>query len=107
MEWYTFGQMLMKIRLGQKAVTPDGRTVIRTSGGLVWQEGRLAGAVVEIRDYLFSDIWTITQDEESLREAADRETHERREREMLVNQYEEARQMFLESRKDPAEEAGP
>lgn len=107
MEWYTFGQMLMQIRLGQKAVTPDGRTVIRTSGGLVWQEGRLAGAVVEIRDYLFSDIWTIIQDEESLREAGDREAHERREREMLVNQYEEARQMFLERRKDPAEEAGP
>ncbi len=107
MEWYTFGQMLMQIRLGQKAVTPDGRTVIRTSGGLVWQEGRLAGAVVEIRDYLFSDIWTIIQDEESLWEAGDREVHERREREMLVNQYEEARQMFLERRKDPAEEAGP
>ncbi|CAM4481442.1 hypothetical protein [Paenibacillus typhae] len=106
MEWYTFGQMLMQIRLGQKAVTPDGRTVIRTSGGLVWQEGRLAGAVVEIRDYLFSDIWTIIQHEESLREAGDREAHERREREMLVNQYEEARQMFLERRKDPAEEAG-
>lgn len=34
MEWYTFGQMLMAIRMGQKAETPDGRMVMRTSTGL-------------------------------------------------------------------------
>lgn len=89
----------MQIRIGQKAATPDGRTVLRTSGGLFWLEGRLAGETVEIKDYLFSDIWTIYEDEESLREGSVREEHERREREMLVNQYEEARQEFLETRK--------
>ncbi|WP_156995793.1 hypothetical protein [Paenibacillus stellifer] len=29
MEWYTFGQMLIHLRLGQKAATPDGRTLVR------------------------------------------------------------------------------
>lgn len=98
MKWYTFGQMLMQIRIGQKAATPDGRTVLRTSGGLFWQEGRLAGRVVEIKDYLFSDIWTIFEDEESLRESGGREEHERREREMLVNQYEEQREDYLQGK---------
>lgn len=103
MKWFTFGQMLMQIRIGQKAATPDGRTVIRTSGGLVWQGGRLSGTVVEVRGYLFSDIWTISEDEASLQTGGDREAHERREHEMLVNQYEEARQTFLEERKGLAD----
>ncbi|MNH46247.1 hypothetical protein D3C71_1991180 [compost metagenome] len=63
MKWYTFGQMLMQIRIGQKAATPEGRTVLRTARGLFWQGGRLAGAAVEIKDYLFSNIWTIFEDE--------------------------------------------
>lgn len=98
MECYTFGQMLMAIRIGQKAETPDGRTVIRTSEGLVWTSGILSGRIVEIKDYLFSDLWQIYEDEESINVGLDREKHERREREMLENQYEELR---LASRKAP------
>ncbi|AIQ72601.1 MULTISPECIES: hypothetical protein [Paenibacillus] len=91
MEWYTFGQMLMAIRMGQKAETPDGRMVMRTSTGLFWINGILKGKVVEIKDYLFSDLWRIYEDEESQQEGIGREQHEQREREMLENQYEELR----------------
>ena len=96
MECYTFGQMLMNIRMGQKAETPDGRMVMRTSAGLVWTSGILYGKTVEIKDYLFSDLWQIYEDEESKKEGIGREKHEKREREMLENQYEELR---LASRK--------
>ncbi|OMF88867.1 hypothetical protein [Paenibacillus sp. FSL R7-0273] len=99
MQWYTFGQMLAQIRIGQTAATPDGRAVIRTRGGLLWQGGRLGGTVVEVRDYLFSDIWTISEDEAGGPENEMREAHERREREMLVNQYEEVREDFLRDRR--------
>lgn len=95
MEWYTLGQMLMKIRMGQKASTADGRTVIRTAVGLFWTGGRQHGKAVEIKDYLFSDIWRIYEDEESLKESSGRETLERREREMIDNQYEELRGEWL------------
>jgi hypothetical protein len=91
MEWYTFGQMLMAIRMGQKAETPDGRIVMRTSTGLYWKSGILKGKVVEIKDYLFSDLWRIYEDEECKKEALGREKREELEREMLVNQYEELR----------------
>lgn len=104
MEWYTLGQMLMKIRMGQKASTADGRTVIRTAGGLFWTGGRQHGRVVEIKDYLFSDIWRIYEDEESLRESAGREELEQREREMLENQYEELRWEWLADRNGQPEE---
>ncbi|WP_042197888.1 hypothetical protein [Paenibacillus camerounensis] len=99
MQWYTFGQMLARIRIGQKAVTPDGRAVIRSAGGLLWRGGRLSGTVVEIRDYLFSDIWAISEDETVMPESGLREAHERREREMLINQYEEVREEFLRDRR--------
>ncbi|WP_054938964.1 hypothetical protein [Paenibacillus ihuae] len=99
MKWYTLGQMLMQIRIGQKAATPDGRTVLRTSRGLFWQNGRSAGASVEIKGYLFSDIWNIFEDDESLRESAGREELEQREREMLANQYEEIRGEFLQAKR--------
>lgn len=99
MKWYTFGQMLMHIRLGQKAATPDGRTVLRTSAGLLWQGGRLDGDFVQIKDYLFSDIWRIFEDEASLKESRGRDIHEQKEREMLANQYEEQRWNELEIRK--------
>ncbi|MFD5019221.1 hypothetical protein ACFWMP_09945 [Paenibacillus sp. NPDC058367] len=91
MECYTFGQMLMTIRMGQKAETPDGRIVMRTSAGLIWTNGILNGKTVEIKDYLFSDLWQIYEDEESMKEGIGREKHEKREREMLENQYEELR----------------
>ncbi|WP_310831581.1 hypothetical protein [Paenibacillus pedocola] len=104
MKWYTFGQMLMQIRIGQKAATPDGRTVLRTSKGLLWQNGRSAGAAVEIKDYLFSDIWNIFEDDESLQESAGREELEQREREMLANQYEEIRWEFLQAKRPPDRE---
>ncbi|OKP78785.1 hypothetical protein A3842_13785 [Paenibacillus sp. P3E] len=95
MEWYTFGQMLMHIRLGQKAATPDGRIVLRTSAGLLWQGGRMDGVFVEIKDYLFSDLWRIYEDEASLKESHNRDFLERREREMLENQYEEQRWNYM------------
>jgi len=91
MECYTFGQMLMTIRMGQKAETSDGRIVMRTSAGLIWTNGILNGKTVEIKDYLFSDLWQIYEDEESMKEGIGREKHEKREREMLENQYEELR----------------
>lgn len=47
--------------------------------------------MVEIKDYLFSDLWRIYEDEESQQEGIGREQHEQREREMLENQYEELR----------------
>lgn len=46
--------------------------------------------MVEIKDYLFSDLWRIYEDQESQQEGIGREQHEQREREMLENQYEEA-----------------
>ncbi|MNL82392.1 hypothetical protein D3C87_2097650 [compost metagenome] len=45
MEWYTFGQMLIHLRLGQKAATPDGRTLVRRPEGLIWTEGERIGAL--------------------------------------------------------------
>ncbi|WP_379132246.1 hypothetical protein [Paenibacillus sp. sgz500958] len=97
MEWYTFGQMLMNVRTGQKASTPDGRTVLRTPAGMFWRGGTMDGKIVEIKDYLFSDLWRIYEDEESLKERGNRGEHERREREMLENQYEELRTTYLET----------
>ncbi|OKP97101.1 hypothetical protein [Paenibacillus sp. P46E] len=101
MEWYTFGQMLMHIRLGQKAATPDGRTVLRTSAGLLWQGGRMDGIFVEIKDYLFSDLWRIYEDEASLKESHNRDFLERREREMLENQYEDQRWNYMKEQGEP------
>ncbi|WP_151733175.1 hypothetical protein [Paenibacillus tengchongensis] len=96
MDWYTTGQMLHAIRIGQKASTPDGRTVLRTTRGLFWNGGRADGMLVELKDYLFTEIWTIYEDEESLEAGAGKEQQELREREMLENQYEEVRRKRLE-----------
>lgn len=99
MEWYTFGQMLIHIRLGQKASTPDGRTLMRTPEGLFWTEGRSKGAVVEIRSYLFTDLWRIYEDGESAVWKEGREKAEAAEKEMLENQYEELLAEYRERRK--------
>lgn len=98
MEWYTFGQMLIHIRLGQKAATPDGRTLVRRPGGLCWTEGERIGALVEIKRHLFSDLWRIFEDEESLIWASGRENAEAEERQMLENQYEELLAAYREER---------
>ncbi|MET3208130.1 UNVERIFIED_CONTAM: hypothetical protein ABIC26_001066 [Paenibacillus sp. PvR008] len=44
--------------------------------------------MVEIRDYLFSDIWTIYEDEECEPWIGLREQMESSEQEMIINQYE-------------------
>ncbi|WP_046225641.1 hypothetical protein [Paenibacillus dauci] len=88
MNWYTLGQMLSAIRLGQKARTMDGiRIVIRTTDGLLWAEGRLSGQRVSLQDYLFTDLWTIYEDEDTVSWLPQRDSYEQREREMLENQY--------------------
>lgn len=100
-EWYTFGQLLMRIRLGEQASTPDGRAVIRTPDGLRWIDGESGGTgkFVEIRDYLFSDLWRMDPSKtgEWLEQ---RERKERLEREMLENQYEEIREAMRRDRRD-------
>jgi hypothetical protein len=100
MEWYTFGQMLIAIRIGQKATTPDGRTLLRTSDGLFWNGGRLDGTIVEVKDYLFSDLWRIDEDEMSQEAEEKQAEHERKEQQMLENQYEELRAEYLEHRRE-------
>jgi len=88
MNWYTLGQMLSAIRLGQKARTMDGiRIVIRTTDGLLWAEGRLSGQHVSLQDHLFTDLWTIYEDEDTVSWLSQRDSYEQREREMLENQY--------------------
>ncbi|WIV20032.1 hypothetical protein QPK24_04765 [Paenibacillus polygoni] len=100
MEWFTFGNMVETIRIGQKASTPGfSRTVIRTPSGLYWTGGIWNGKIVEIRDYLFSDIWTIYEDEESLVWEEYREPMERKIVEMITNQYEEERAQRREEKK--------
>ncbi|MFB5267524.1 hypothetical protein ACE41H_12125 [Paenibacillus enshidis] len=92
MEWLTLPSMLGRIRIGQKASTPGfGRTVIRRPDGLYWCGGLLNGKIVEIRDYLFSDIWTLYEDEESLQWIKFREREEHKEREMIENQVDDLR----------------
>ncbi|MFB5763686.1 hypothetical protein [Paenibacillus medicaginis] len=92
MEWLTLPSMLSRIRIGQKASTPGfGRTVIRRPDGLYWCGGLLDGKIVEIRDYLFSDIWTLYEDEESLQWVQFREHEEHKEREMIENQVDDLR----------------
>ncbi|WJH31013.1 hypothetical protein N6H13_10800 [Paenibacillus sp. CC-CFT742] len=54
MEWFTLGNMITRIRIGQKASTPGfSRTVIRRPDGLFWVGGIWAGQVVQLRDFLF------------------------------------------------------
>ncbi|MCM3174386.1 hypothetical protein [Paenibacillus sp. MER 99-2] len=92
MEWYTLGHMITRIRIGQKASTPGlSRTVIRRPDGLFWVGGIWAGQVVQLRDFLFSDIWTIYEDEDTEQWLAFRDSYERKEREMIVNQFEDLR----------------
>ncbi|MEY8744056.1 hypothetical protein [Paenibacillus tundrae] len=92
MEWYTLGHMITRIRIGQKASTPGfSRTVIRRPDGLFWVGGIWAGQVVQLRDFLFSDIWTIYEDEDTEQWLAFRDLYERKEQEMIVNQFEDLR----------------
>ncbi|WPP40586.1 hypothetical protein SK066_18610 [Paenibacillus hunanensis] len=88
MMWHTLAQLLAVIQLGQKARTMDGmRIVIRTTAGLVWAEGRLQGQPVPLQEHLFSDLWTIFEDDDSLVWLAERQQHTERTLEMLENQY--------------------
>lgn len=98
MTWYTLGQLLSAIRIGQKARTMDGmRVVLRSDAGLVWAEGRTAGQPVGLQEHLFSDLWTIFEDEETQRWLPERDVYERRLHEMLENQYWEWRAERLEN----------
>ncbi|MBY9077491.1 hypothetical protein KIH86_10915 [Paenibacillus sp. HN-1] len=58
--------MLIHIRLGQKAATPDGRTLVRRPGGLFWTEGERKGALASDQAASLSDLWRIYEDGESL-----------------------------------------
>lgn len=52
MDWYTLGNMITRIRIGQKASTPGfSRTVIRRPDGLFWVGGIWSGQVVQLRDF--------------------------------------------------------
>jgi hypothetical protein len=85
--------MITRIRIGQKASTPGfSRTVIRRPDGLFWVGGIWAGQVVQLRDFLFSDIWTIYEDEETEQWLKFRNAYERTEREMIENQFEDLRE---------------
>lgn len=53
-DWFTLGNMITRIRIGQKASTPGfSRTVIRRPDGLFWVGGIWSGQVVQLRDFLF------------------------------------------------------
>jgi len=91
-DWFTLGNMITRIRIGQKASTPGfSRTVIRRPDGLFWVGGIWSGQVVQLRDFLFSDIWTIYDDEETEQWLEFRSQVEQKEREMIVNQFEDLR----------------
>ncbi|KAA9004689.1 hypothetical protein F4V43_10215 [Paenibacillus spiritus] len=105
MQWYTLGQLLAVMRPGQKASTPDGRTVVRTDRGLEWSGGRENGRLVELRDPLFSDLWTFSGEEDSRsRTSRDSRAAWAREREMIVNQYEEWLADYREQKRREASE---
>lgn len=88
MQWHTFGQMIAIIRLGQKAITIDeARMIMRTTKGIIWANGREQGRCVEIKDYLFSDLWRICEDEDTSMVVSEREQYEQHEYHMLENQY--------------------
>lgn len=88
MKWYTFGQMIASIRVGQKASTMDeARIIMRTTKGIIWFNGREQGQYVQIKDYLFSDLWHMYEDEEGLISSSEREQYEQHEYEMIENQY--------------------
>ena len=92
MDWFTLGNMITRIRIGQKASTPGfSRTVTRRPDGLFWVGGIWSGQVVQLRDFLFSDIWTIYDDEETEQWLEFRTKVEQKEREMIENQFEDLR----------------
>ena len=92
MEWYTLGHMITRIRIGQKASTPGfSRTVIRRPDGLFWVGGIWAGQVVQLRDFFFFFFWTIDEGEDAEQWLAFRDSYERKEQEMIVNQFEDLR----------------
>ncbi|OWA34316.1 hypothetical protein B9G55_18560 [Saccharibacillus sp. O16] len=93
MSWYTFGQMLEAIELGQIAVAADGiRRMKLTPEGLVWLNGPYAGNYVQIRSYLFSDIWTLAEEDGDGISTEERKDWRRKRTEMLENQWLEQRE---------------
>lgn len=97
MNWYTFGQMLNAIKLGQLAEASDGYRRIRlVPEGLVWLTGPYADRLVTVEGYLLSDLWTIREDEISERFAEQRADWERKRMEMLENQLFEQRARRLD-----------
>ncbi|GEM_PF-973315 len=93
MNWYTFGQMLEAIELGQLAEAADGlRRMKLTPEGLVWANGPYSGQLVQVRSYLLSDIWTLLEDNENKTLAEEREYWRHKRTEMLENQWFEQRE---------------
>lgn len=92
MAWYTLGQMLHAIELGQIAEAADGERRMRLHPeGMVWLNGPYAGRLVNIQSYLFSDLWTIHEDEASGISLEERASWKRKQEEMLENQLFEQR----------------
>ena len=92
MGWYTFGQMLNAIKLGQVAEAADRQRRVRLlPEGLSWITGPYAGQLVRVESYLLSDLWRIREDERSERFAEPRAEWERKRTEMLENQLFEER----------------
>ncbi|WP_172251824.1 hypothetical protein [Saccharibacillus deserti] len=92
MGWYTFGQLLHVIELGQTAEAADGeRRMQLLSEGLVWLNGPYAGQIVRVQNYLLSDLWTIAENERSAAPSEERVRWQRRRLEMLENQWFEQR----------------
>lgn len=92
MRSYTFGQMLEAIELGQIAEAADGiRRMKLTSEGMVWLTGPYSGRIVEVRGYLLSDLWTLSEDEGNENSTEEREQWRRKRTEMLENQWFERR----------------
>ncbi|CAM3501535.1 MULTISPECIES: hypothetical protein [Saccharibacillus] len=87
MNWYTFGQMLHAIELGQVAEAADGeRRMKLLPEGMVWLNGPYAGGLVRVQGYLFSDLWTIREDDPFEPEVEERAKWKRKRTEMLENQ---------------------
>ncbi|QDH22253.1 hypothetical protein [Saccharibacillus brassicae] len=98
MGWYTFGQMLHAIELGQVAEAADGeRRMKLLPEGMVWLNGPYAGGVVRVQGYLFSDLWTIREDDPFEPALEERANWKRKQMEMLENQLFEQRARRFES----------
>ncbi|MCQ4086624.1 hypothetical protein [Saccharibacillus sp. JS10] len=96
MNWYTFGQMLNIIQLGQIAEAADRQRQMRLlPQGLVWVNGPYRDRIVQVQDYLLSDLWHIVEDEDSKSWIEKRAEWERKRIEMLESQlFEQRAQRF-------------